>query len=74
MVCVACAAPLFAPIGERWTKFDERSNAIAKSEWTGAGEGGNAVKLAVARRGMSCGYELPYSTPAPSSLPLSSPS
>jgi hypothetical protein len=34
---------LFAPIiGERWTKFDERSNAIAKSEWTGAGEGGNA--------------------------------
>jgi hypothetical protein len=43
VVCVACAARLFAPIiGERWTKFDERSNAIAKSEWTGAGEGGNA--------------------------------
>ena len=29
-------------IGERWTKYDERSNAIAESEWTGAAEGGSA--------------------------------
>ena len=43
MACVACTARLFAPIiGERWTKYDERSNAIAESERTGAGEGGNA--------------------------------
>ena len=29
-------------IGERWTKYDERSNAIAESEWTGAAEGGSS--------------------------------